>query len=372
MDDTARRSPLPRGLLILLGAAAMVIVAAGIGAIGWLIAPAFLAWVIVIVIAPIGQRLRAVGLPAWLSTVVLVLLVYGVVVVMAGVLVLSAARLATVLPQYTAEANGMLSALGATLRSYGVGAEQVRALVAGLDVGKVAVFIGALLAGVVGLATNLVFLLSLLLFISLEAGGADLRVQAMVGDRPLLGAALADFIKGIRRYLVVTTIFGVVIGLLDTAALAVLGIPLAVTWGLLAFITNYIPYVGFWLGVLPPAVLSLLVGGPRLLVIVVVIYLVVNFVFTSLLQPRFVGDAVGLSITVTFVALVFWGWLLGPVGAVLAVPMTLLVKALLVDSDPDAGWMNALLGSPAAVRRLRDSAELRDPPRVAEDPPPAG
>jgi AI-2 transport protein TqsA len=358
-----RRSPLPRGLLILVGAAAMVIVAAGIGAVGWLIAPAFLAWVIVIVIAPVGHRLRSLGLPPWLATIVLVLLVYGVVVVMAGVLVLSAARLATLVPQYAAEANDMLRGLGATLGSYGIGADQIRALVAGLDVGKVAVFLGALLSGVVGLATNLVFLLSLLLFISIESSGADLRVKAMVGDRPLLGAALADFTKGVRRYLVVTSVFGLVIGALDTAALTILGIPLAITWGLLAFITNYIPYVGFWLGVLPPAALGLLVGGPRLLVIVVVIYLVVNFVFTSLLQPRFVGDAVGLSLTVTFVALVFWGWLLGPVGAVLAVPMTLLVKALLVDSDPDAGWMNALLGSPAAVRRLSD------PPQVADVPP---
>jgi AI-2 transport protein TqsA len=365
MDEATGRSLLPRGLLILVGAAAMVIVAAGIGAIGWLIAPAFLAWVIVIVIAPVGHRLRAFGLPAWLATIVLVLLVYGVVVVMAGVLVISAARLATVLPQYTAEAGGMLSALGGTLRSYGVGPDQVRALLAALDVGKVAVFIGALLSGVVGLATNLVFLLSLLLFISLEASGADVRVAAMVGGRPLLGVALANFTKGIRRYLVVTTVFGLVLGALDTVALAVLGIPLAITWGLLAFITNYIPYVGFWLGILPPAILGLLVGGPRLLVIIVVIYLVLNFVFTSLLQPRFVGDAVGLSITVTFVGLVFWGWLLGPVGAVLAVPMTLLVKALLVDSDPNAGWMNALLGSPAAVRRLSDLPVVEaDPPQV--------
>jgi len=135
-------------------------------------------------------------------------------------------------------------------------------------------------------------------------------------------------------------------GLIDTIALWFMGIPLAVTWGLLAFITNYIPYVGFWLAVLPPAVLALLVGGPQLLIVVVVLYLVVNFVLTSLVQPHFVGDAVGLSITVTFLALVFWGWLLGPVGAVLAVPLTLLVKAILVDSDPRAGWAAALLGSP--------------------------
>ena len=337
---------LPRAYLILVGSAAAVIVAAGIGATAWLVAPAFLAWVIVVVIAPVGQRLRAHGLPAWLATAVLVVLVYGVVVVMAGVVVLSAARLATVLPQYAAEADGLRRGLGTLLGTYGIGPEQVREVLANLDVGKIAGFVAVLLASVAGLATNLIFLLSLLLFISIETSGADARLAVVIADRPLLGAALGRFTTGIRRYLVVTTIFGLLFGLIDTIALWFMGIPLAVTWGLLAFITNYIPYVGFWLAVLPPAVLALLVGGPQLLIVVVVLYLVVNFVLTSLVQPHFVGDAVGLSITVTFLALVFWGWLLGPVGAVLAVPLTRLVKAILVDSDPRAGWAAALLGSP--------------------------
>jgi len=336
----------PRAYTILVGTAAAVIVAAGIGAAAWLVAPAFLAWVIVVVIAPVGHRLRAAGLPPWLATAVLVVLVYGVVVVMAGVVVLSAARLATVLPQYAAEAEGLRRGLGTLLSTYGIGPEQVREVLANLDVGKIAGYIAVLLASVAGLATNLVFLLSLLLFISIETSGADARFAVLVADRPLLGAALGRFTAGVRRYLVVTTIFGLLFGLIDTIALWFMGIPLAVTWGLLAFITNYIPYVGFWLAVLPPAVLALLVGGPRLLVVVVVLYLVVNFVLTSLVQPHFVGDPVGLSITVTFLALVFWGWLLGPVGAVLAVPLTLLVKAILVDSDPRAGWAAALLGSP--------------------------
>jgi len=251
-----------------------------------------------------------------------------------------------VLPQYAAEAEGLRRGLGTLLSTYGIGPEQVREVLANLDVGKIAGYIAVLLASVAGLATNLVFLLSLLLFISIETSGADARFAVLVADRPLLGAALGRFTAGVRRYLVVTTIFGLLFGLIDTIALWFMGIPLAVTWGLLAFITNYIPYVGFWLAVLPPAVLALLVGGPRLLVVVVVLYLVVNFVLTSLVQPHFVGDAVGLSITVTFLALVFWGWLLGPVGAVLAVPLTLLVKAILVDSDPRAGWAAALLGSP--------------------------
>ena len=96
--------------------------------------------------------------------------------------------------------------------------------------------------------------------------------------------------------------------------------------------------MGFIIGVVPPAILGLLTGGPRLMVIVIIVYCALNFVVQSIIQPRFIGDAVGLSITVTFVALVFWAWLLGPLGAILAIPLTLLAKSMLVDVDPRARW----------------------------------
>jgi len=113
----------------------------------------------------------------------------------------------------------------------------------------------------------------------------------------------------------------------------------------LSFITNYIPNVGFVIGLIPPAVLGLLEGGPSMMIAVIVLYSVLNFVVQSLIQPRFVGDSVGLSATVTFLALIFWTWLIGPLGAILAIPMTLLAKALLVDIDPSARWADALLRS---------------------------
>ena len=101
--------------------------------------------------------------------------------------------------------------------------------------------------------------------------------------------------------------------------------------GLLAFVTGYIPTVGFLIGVAPPALLALLTGGWKLAVAVVVIYAVLNFVVQSVIQPKFVSGAVGLSMVVSFLSLVFWSWLIGPLGAVLAVPLTLLAKAMLVD-----------------------------------------
>ena len=119
-------------------------------------------------------------------------------------------------------------------------------------------------------------------------------------------------------------------------------------WGLLAFVTNYIPNVGFLIGLVPPALLALLEGGPQLMITVIVAYSVINFVIQSVIQPKFVGDAVNLSLTLTFLSLLFWSFAIGPLGAVLAIPLTLLAKALLLDVDPDTRWISELLASGSA------------------------
>ena len=116
------------------------------------------------------------------------------------------------------------------------------------------------------------FLLALLLFLSVESGGVGDRLVSIAADRPRVTEALGHFAWGTRQYLLVTTVFGLIVAVLDSAALAIMGIPLAVTWGLLSFITNYIPNVGFIIGVIPPALLGLLTGGPVLAVAVVVVY----------------------------------------------------------------------------------------------------
>jgi predicted PurR-regulated permease PerM len=116
--------------------------------------------------------------------------------------------------------------------------------------------------------------------------------------------------------------------------------------------------------VAPPALLGLLASGWRLMLAVIVVYVLINFVGQSLIQPRFVGDAVGLSTVLTFVSLVFWAWVLGPLGVLLAVPATLLVMALLVDVDPSARWASALVSTPAREKRRRHTR-----PSVAGDVP---
>ena len=170
--------------------------------------------------------------------------------------------------------------------------------------------------------------------------------------------ALAKFAYGIRQYLLVTTVFGFIVAVLDTIALAIMGIPLAITWGVLAFVTNYIPNVGFILGVVPPALLGLLtawpgVGGGR---------------HHRLLRAE-PGDPVDHQAPVHRRCRRIvddpdvrraggWAWLLGGLGGILAIPMTLLIKALLIDTDPKAAWANALM------RSLEKVPDPNKPPKV--------
>jgi AI-2 transport protein TqsA len=361
---------LPRTLVILLELAAAVVVVAGIKAAAWLVGPVFLALVIVITVHPMQARLRRWGLPGWVSTTLLVLAVYGVLVVLAGVVVVSVAQLATLLPSYAAEFNALLGSATAELARFGVGAAQLRELAGTLNYGRVIGVVSGLLLGLTGLLGNLVFLLSLLLFLSIEASAAGTRLALIARDRAPIAAALTGFARSTRHYMGVNTVFGLITGLVDWIMLALLGVPLALLWGLLVFITNYIPYIGFWIGLVPPVLLALLTGGWQLAGIVLVLYTVVNFVLTSVIQPKYVGDAVGISVSLTLVALVFWGWVLGIIGAVLAVPLTLFAKSLLVDVDPKVRWTDAILGSTTTARRNAADAAVPDdpgPPRVRPD-----
>jgi AI-2 transport protein TqsA len=340
---------------MLLGAAAGVVVIGGMMAGAWLIGPVFLALIIVIAISPVQGWARRYGWPSWLSTLLLVIAVYAVIVALVLVVVVSVAQLATLLPTYASQAQALVTSVTDALQKLGIDPTTAKTTASSADLSRLAGLAGSLLSSVTGVLTSVVFILALLLFLSAEVGGMGTRMAAIAADRRPVAAALQDFAHGTRSYLIVTTVFGLIVAVLDTIGLAVLGVPLAILWGVLAFITNYIPNVGFILGLIPPALLALLSGGWELLIWVLVLYCVLNLVIQSLVQPRFVGDSVGLSATVTFLALIFWAWVLGGVGALLAVPMTLLVKALLVDTDPSAAWVEALIKSPD---RTKPSAAL--------------
>ena len=143
--------------------------------------------------------------------------------------------------------------------------------------------------------------------------------------RPALVTAFNDFGRGVRRYMVATTVLGVAQGLFNWLVLVILQVPGALLWGLLSFICSFIPNIGYFIAIVPPLFFGFLTGGWPTVLAVIVIYGGINSVIQSIIQPKYVGNAVALSETITFASVLFWAVILGPVGAILAVPLTLLV-----------------------------------------------
>ncbi|MFN8077617.1 MAG: AI-2E family transporter [Kineosporiaceae bacterium] len=344
---------LSRGLTVLLGAGGLVLAVAGMQAFGSVLAPVLMALVLIVAVHPLQGWLIGRGVPRVPASLVTLLMAYLILVVLALSLVGAVARLAAELPNYQDQATTMYDNIRGWLDDRGVHDEQITDALKRFDPNSVVSVLQTVLSGTWAVLSNLTFILITMFFMALDAASFPRRLAAAGTLRPELVRALSDFARGTRRYLVVSTIFGLLVAVIDGIALQLIGVPLAWTWALLAFITNYIPNIGFVIGVIPPALLTLLDGGWQKAVIVVISYAVINFVIQSLVQPKFVGDAVNLSTTLTWLSLVFWSWVIGPLGAILALPLTLLVKAVLVDLDPATRWASPLISSSPELRPSR-------------------
>jgi AI-2 transport protein TqsA len=333
---------LPLWLTVVLGVAGTTVAVWGVHAARGLLGPVALAFVLTVVAHPLVGALRRRGLRRGLAVAVAVLLVDGGLIAFGAALAVSVGRLVTVLPEYSDEWQDLLRGLRATLEGWGVGPEEVNRALDSVDPARLAAALGEALAAAVGWIGALLLVGATVLFMTAEATGVTERLAEVPGTARL-HEALVAFARNTRRYMVVTTVFGLAVAVVDTIALIVLGIPLALLWGLLSFLTNFVPNIGFFLGLAPPTLLALLVGGPGTAALVVVVYTVANFILQSVLQPVVVGDVVGLSVTVSFLSVLAWTVVLGPVGAILAVPLTLFVHAVLVAQDPARRWAATLL-----------------------------
>ncbi|WIB34367.1 AI-2E family transporter [Curtobacterium sp. MCSS17_005] len=342
-EDTS--STLGRGAHIAIVVGGVVLGVAGACVLAWLIAPLFLALVVVTLTYPIVRGLRARGVPSWAATLTSVITGYGMILALAAVVLLAGARLTRVVVERRSDLDQLLSGAGSTLVGAGFTTPQVHEFLEAVSPAQILRWSSAVVPSLTSFAMTAVFLSGLLIFLGVEGTQVDVRMSGIRRTRTRLADALQEWAVLTRRYFGVTAFFAVIVGGLDAAFLALLGVPHPVLWGVLAAACNFIPYVGFVIGLIPPAVIALLDGDPGTAILIVLVYLVLNSLVTTVLPAKVVGDVVGLAMYVTIASLVFWGWVLGPVGSILAVPCTLLLRAVLIDADPRAAWIAPMINS---------------------------
>ncbi|KRF32370.1 hypothetical protein ASG94_18065 [Nocardioides sp. Soil805] len=354
---------------MLLGILGVVAAGIGIKAAAGIIAPSMLALVLAIAVLPIGRWARKHGWPSWLATVTALAAAYLILVVMVIGSVACLIKFADLLPSYATQADDLVKSAEDGLAQLDLSTGATSDALSKLDPTKLAGVLVDLTSGILGALGFLFFLVTLLFFFVAAVPGFAPRMTAFRRTKPELAAAMGTFVSRSQTYLLMTALFGAIVGVLDAGALWLLGVPLPLVWGFFSFLTNFIPNIGFVIGVLPPATLALLDDGWEGVLWVVLVYSVLNVTIQTFIQPRIVGNSVGLSAEITFMSLVVWTFLLGALGALLAVPMTLLTRAFFIDADSRASWAAALID--ARVEEPEPSLGSPSGPPDGPEPPPS-
>ena len=370
----------PRGTTILLGLAAATVTAIGISGIRGILAPVLLTLILTICANPVRTALLKRGVPGGIATGSVILVVFGLLAAFTYTIIIAFAQFVSMLPNYAIQFEQIGASIGRALTRIGIDPAQVHAVEQGISPSNIAALVTGALGSVVGITASLVIVLTMMILMAADAVYARTILAQLAQRRPDLVAAVDQYASGVRRYMVVTTGLGIVQGALNSVALLIMQVPAALLWGLLAFLCSFIPNVGYFFAIAPPIVFGFLVGGWPTVIAIVIVYGIINAVVQSVIQPRVVGHAVSLSQTMTFFSVLFWAVIMGPIGAILAIPLTLLAKMVLIDSDPKAHWWRPAVGPTQETREMLKAAEIvakierrehRDVSRQGRSMPPA-
>jgi len=345
------------GLRVLIVLATTVVVLAGVYFARSLIGPLALAVVLVVICEPVRRPLERRGWPRWTGTTAVILVAYLVLAVMGLLLWVAGVQFARLVTDYLDQLRGSVDGFVAWLESVGLEGEATDAAASVLDPSAIVRLVSSVGGTVIGVATALFFVVSYIIFMAADAARYRDAEKIFGAERRPVLSRIGHLNIGIRRYYVVNASFGAVVAIIDGLALWALGVPAPIVWAVLAFVTNFVPNIGFVLGLIPPAVLGFVVGGWPMLLAVIAIYSVVNVVLQVLVQPKFVSDAVDLSLTLSFFSVIFWTFVIGPLGAILSIPLTLFVRALVLEGDPGSLWLRWLSGD----RTATPASAARDP-----------
>ena len=347
-------TPDKSGLSAIHTLAALVIVIAGMKTAQALLVPFLLAVFIAIICAGPMHWLQQRKVPTWLAVVLVmvgVLLAGGLVLTLLGTSVNDFTR---DLPSYQEKLRSETVALLGYLDKFGIQVSK-QLLLEHFDPGKVMQYSASMLAKAGGVLTNSFLILLTVIFILFEAAGMPNKLRAALPDAENSLSSVEHFVVGVRQYLAIKTLVSLATGLIIALGLSLLGVDYPLLWGILAFLLNYVPNIGSIIAAVPAVLLTSVQLGLMPALLVVALYLAVNVVMGNAVEPRLMGRQLNLSALVVFLSLVFWGWILGPIGMLLSVPLTMIVKIALEQGE-STRWLAVLLSSTASA-----------PPQVASE-----
>jgi len=328
-----------RALIIL---ASFVVILAGIKAASSLVVPFLLAIFLAIVLAPPFVAMQKRGIP---NSVVLVVMVIGLGtfgVLAVTVMKSSLDQFTSSLPAYEIDLRNKLEALFATLAGYGI--EMPKGLITdSLDPQSAMKYAGNLARALSVLIGQSFIILIIVIFMLMEATVLERKLHAIPNIRKETIAALEQNFLDVRRYVSLKSVMSLLTGFLVGIWLWWMDVDNILFMAVLAFFLNFVPNIGSIIAAIPGVLLAFIQFGPSTAAIVAGGYIVINVGISNAIEPRFMGRGLGISPLVIIISLIFWGWLIGPVGMLLSVPLTMAMKILL-EQDEKTRYIATFLG----------------------------
>lgn len=327
---------------IIITIAAFVIVVAGMKAANAILVPFLLAAFIAIISGSPLFYLQRKGLPRWLALLVVILGILLAGLLITGLIGSSIKDFSRDLPDYEAKLKEQTTLVMGWLTKAGVDLSNL-ALTEIFNPGEGLKLVSTLFSTLGNVFANGFLILMIVIFILLEASGFPAKLRAILGGGESSIVHFDNFIGKVNRYMAIKTLTSLGTGMLVAIWLAIIGVDYPLLWGLLAFVLNYVPNIGSIIAAVPAVLLAIIQVGPIKAGVAAAGYVVINLLMGNVIEPRFMGRGLGLSTLIVFLSLIFWGWVLGPIGMLLSVPLTIMTKIALESRD-DTRWIAVLLG----------------------------
>ncbi len=326
---------------VLFNLAAFVIVIAGMRASSDILIPFLLAIFISVIAHPLVVKLRVYGIPTVGAILTVIFAIIAMGIGITSLLGTSLNDFSDNLPQYNAMINRSATNFFQFFEELGL---QISgsAIIERFDPGAAMSLTSSILSALGGVLSNGLLILLMVIFMLLEASIFKYKVRNVFGTKNDGASQVDSFSNTVNRYMLIKTCSSLATGIIASIWLMVLGVDYPLLWGFLTFLFNYVPTIGSIIAAVPPSLLALIQFGVISSLASAGGYFVINIMIGSIIEPRILGKGLGLSTLVVFLSLIFWGWVLGPVGMVLSVPLTMTIKIALSNSE-SSKWISKLM-----------------------------
>jgi len=328
----------------LLTLASLVVIFAGARYASNLLVPFLLALFIATILSSPINHLRQRGVSNWLAVSVISLVTLLILALVFLLLGSSVSTFVQALPDYQAQLKALVQGWTTWLAGHGIEISG-EAISSALDPGAAVGFFAGFLSGLGDTLSNLFLIVFTVIFMLADANSLGAKISAghTAGKSHVL-SDLSSLAVSMNSYITTKAVLSLLTGVLISAGMWLLDVEFALLWGFLAFLLNFIPNIGSIIAAVPAVLLSLLEGDPLLTGMMITLYLLVNTLVGNVIEPRFMGQRLGLSTLAVFLSLVFWGWVFGPVGMLLSVPLTMVIK-FIAEQQAGSAWFAVLISS---------------------------